>query len=396
MTRMKALAVLVICMAAVGIAFAEEQPAGEKAVKLTAPQIMKQIAPYILSVEGKKADIERIGGNIAIRIEGAGREWMAQAMDSMSEPDRMAVWISESTVMFPLPPQGRGGVVLMGGAAELDDPTVAKIHLPDGKTHEGVKLGKISRLGLGFATVLAPEGFKPSIFKFAPSNVQVGQKIFLVGRRQGEWKFVPFFLEATVNGELPTDEVTFFSLNLSQEILSSECMGAVAVDENMNFLGLVTDIPGKKHSVVLARPDYFMDAIETALDRPDELEPFEAPVIHRPGIVIPQPPQPEENQDEPRAFLGVNVSALTAEKAKELGLEEPMGLLIEKIGEGSPAEMAGLKVNDVILEAGGLILEAPSQLKALIEKHEPGDELEFVVFRDGKQFTLKVTLGKTK
>ncbi len=34
------------------------------------------------------------------------------------------------------------------------------------------------------------------------------------------------------------------------------------------------------------------------------------------------------------------------------------------------------------------------QLKELIDRHEPGAELEFVIFRDGAQSILKVTIGE--
>jgi hypothetical protein len=69
------------------------------------------------------------------------------------------------------------------------------------------------------------------------------------------------------------------------------------------------------------------------------------------------------------------------------------GVKLEGVSEGSPAEKAGLKGGDVIIKFGDLkVLSIEGYMNAMGTK-KPGDEVDVVVLRDGKEVTLKVKLG---
>jgi serine protease Do len=105
-----------------------------------------------------------------------------------------------------------------------------------------------------------------------------------------------------------------------------------------------------------------------------------------------------------RPFLGVRYVLLDEAAAKELQIDVEGGALLtgnEEKGEfsvipGSPAEEAGLKTGDVILEVDGKEVTVDAPLQNLIAKKSPGDEVELKVWRSGEVITLKATLVEAK
>ncbi|WP_376696441.1 DegQ family serine endoprotease [Wenzhouxiangella sp. EGI_FJ10305] len=95
-----------------------------------------------------------------------------------------------------------------------------------------------------------------------------------------------------------------------------------------------------------------------------------------------------------RGFLGVQLQAVSREQADALGLERPMGALINSIEPGSPAEEAGIEVGDVILEFEGTPIDQHSELPPLVGMERPGTESEMTIWRWGERRTVEVTLGE--
>ncbi|HKZ52072.1 MAG TPA: PDZ domain-containing protein [Candidatus Acidoferrales bacterium] len=93
-----------------------------------------------------------------------------------------------------------------------------------------------------------------------------------------------------------------------------------------------------------------------------------------------------------RARLGVQVSDVNAEKARDLKLGEESGALIEEVEEDSPAAKAGLQANDVILSFAGERVRSVQQLRRLVRETPPGRSVAVEVSREGQRRTLQVTL----
>ncbi len=100
------------------------------------------------------------------------------------------------------------------------------------------------------------------------------------------------------------------------------------------------------------------------------------------------------------AFLGVRYVLVTKQLAERETLGVDYGALLRKsqdgpaVSSGSPAEQAGLREGDVILELNGKRIETESTLLNLIAEREVGEVVRLTVFRDGKQLEIRVTLGK--
>ena len=64
------------------------------------------------------------------------------------------------------------------------------------------------------------------------------------------------------------------------------------------------------------------------------------------------------------------------------------------MAEDSPAGKAGLKAGDVITEFDGTEVSTADDVRAILRKHRPDDEVEVVVRRGTKTLTRTITLGK--
>ena len=65
--------------------------------------------------------------------------------------------------------------------------------------------------------------------------------------------------------------------------------------------------------------------------------------------------------------LGLSVRPVTAEEAKALELERPVGLLVTEVSDGSAAAQSGLAAGDVILEANGAAVNTVQAFRAVVE-----------------------------
>ncbi|NPA32991.1 MAG: DegQ family serine endoprotease [Aquificae bacterium] len=93
-----------------------------------------------------------------------------------------------------------------------------------------------------------------------------------------------------------------------------------------------------------------------------------------------------------RGWLGVTIQDITPDIAEAIGIKE--GVLITNVLPDSPAEKAGLKVGDVIVEVNGKKIRDTRDLQFTIMKVKPGTEITLTVIRDGKPIKVKVKVGE--
>jgi serine protease Do len=105
-------------------------------------------------------------------------------------------------------------------------------------------------------------------------------------------------------------------------------------------------------------------------------------------------PQLKKGEEIERGFLGVDIQDLTPELAEYFGLKNTKGVLIPEVHEGSAAEKAGLKPNDIIVEFNGKTVDSAKELQSCVAMLEPGTSVKIVVLRDGKKETLAAELAK--
>lgn len=95
-----------------------------------------------------------------------------------------------------------------------------------------------------------------------------------------------------------------------------------------------------------------------------------------------------------RGYLGLVMSNLSPENARDLGLRDTNGVLIADTLAGSPAEACGLQPGDVVRTFNGRPITDPIQLRTRIADAEIGSEVQLGVVRGGQQITLVAKIAE--
>jgi putative serine protease PepD len=98
-----------------------------------------------------------------------------------------------------------------------------------------------------------------------------------------------------------------------------------------------------------------------------------------------------------QAFLGVSstdVDGLTDAVRQRFGVDGDTGAFVTEVVPGSAADTGGLEVGDVIVEIDGREVAASSDVRDAVIAHEPGDEVDLKVLRDGEERTFTIELGR--
>ena len=95
-----------------------------------------------------------------------------------------------------------------------------------------------------------------------------------------------------------------------------------------------------------------------------------------------------------RGWLGVGIQPVTAELAKSLKLPDSTGALVSSVTDGSPAEKAGLKAGDVIVEFNGERVARADRLPNAVATTPVGHEVTLSIVRDGKPLKLTAKIGE--
>jgi serine protease Do len=101
-----------------------------------------------------------------------------------------------------------------------------------------------------------------------------------------------------------------------------------------------------------------------------------------------------ENGSVSRGYLGVTLDKeFTQRAADTLGLVRPVGARVVAVTPGAPAEKAGLRGDDVVIEFDGKPVEDDDHLMSLVSMTPAESTVEVVIFRGGKRITLRIPVA---
>ncbi|HXX94131.1 MAG TPA: PDZ domain-containing protein, partial [Planctomycetota bacterium] len=109
----------------------------------------------------------------------------------------------------------------------------------------------------------------------------------------------------------------------------------------------------------------------------------------------PKPPFAQKAETPPRkarGFMGVRSDSLADDEKADLKVKS--GIKVVEVVKDSPADKAGLKVDDVITSIDGRAIDSPQEVPAIIQAAGAGTVIKLDVVRKGKKETLEVTLGR--
>jgi serine protease Do len=95
-----------------------------------------------------------------------------------------------------------------------------------------------------------------------------------------------------------------------------------------------------------------------------------------------------------RGWLGVSIQDITSDLAEEFGVKDLKGALVSGVLKGSPAEKAGIKQGDVILEYNGKVVDDTGHLRNMVSQTAIGSTVTVKLLRHKKELEVKVKVAE--
>ncbi|HTY09800.1 MAG TPA: PDZ domain-containing protein [Bacteroidota bacterium] len=93
-------------------------------------------------------------------------------------------------------------------------------------------------------------------------------------------------------------------------------------------------------------------------------------------------------------WLGVSIQDITPKLEKKKNLKDNNGAYVSDVLDDSPADSAGVKAGDVIVEFNGKAIDDAGELLHIVQKTKPGTKTTVVVLRDSEKKSLAISVGK--
>jgi serine protease Do len=95
-----------------------------------------------------------------------------------------------------------------------------------------------------------------------------------------------------------------------------------------------------------------------------------------------------------RGWLGVGIQNISPELAENLDIDKTEGVIVTEIMKDSPAEKAGIEIEDVILAINSEKIKNVTQLSTRVGSTDPGTKIKLKILRGGKEKTVSITIGE--
>ena len=239
-----------------------------------------------------------------------------------------------------------------------------KVILKDGKEFEAVLVGLDSKTDLALIRVEAKQNL-PYVKLGSSANVKVGQWVVAIGS--------PFGLEQTVTAGIVSAK--------GRVIGSGPYDDYIQTDASIN--------PGNSGGP-LVNMEGEVIGINTAIIASGQGIGFAIPVDMAKGIIE----QLKAHGVVSRGFLGVSIQNISKDVAEYYEIDDGQGVMVVEVVPGGPADKAGIRARDIILQVDGRKVADSRALSALIAETAAGKTLAVLILRNGSEMTLGVEIGK--
>ena len=247
----------------------------------------------------------------------------------------------------------------------IKDATEIVVQLTDRRQLEAELVGKDPTIDIALLKVEADD--LPAVTTGDPESLRVGEWVVAIGSPFGFENSVTAGIVSAKGRSLPTDNYVNFIqtdvavnpgnsggplFNLDGEVVG---INAQIYSKSGGFMGLSFAIP----------IDIAMDAVA----------------------------QLKEHGRVRRGWLGVYIQDVSPELAESFGMDKPVGALVARVMDGSPAQNAGLQAGDVVVAVNGEPVRSSGGLPPKIGRLQPGDEAVLTLVREGERRELRVEVG---
>lgn len=249
---------------------------------------------------------------------------------------------------------------VVSGADEI------KVKLSDGREFKGEIKGSDEKLDLALIKIAAKDHL-PVATLGDSDTIEVGEWVMAIGN--------PFGLAQTVTAGIVSAQ--------GRVIGSGPYDDFIQTDASIN--------PGNSGGPLFNAHGEVI-GINTAIIAGGQGIGFAIPVNMAKNIIT----QLKETGKVTRGWIGVAIQPITPELAQSFDLEGEKGALVAEIVKDSPAEKAGIKTGDIILEFNGKKIHEMNELPRLVAATPVGKKVTVKILREGKAEDVPVTVERLK
>jgi serine protease Do len=243
----------------------------------------------------------------------------------------------------------------------VDKATDIKVSLSDGRTFDAKLVGKSPEIDIALIKIEAAG--LPAADLGDSNAIEVGDWVVAIGN--------PFGLSNTVTAGIVSAKGRVVGIGPYDDLIQTDA----AINPG-NSGGPLFNIKGE------------VVGINTVIIATGQNLGFAIPI----SMVKEVLPAIKEKGRPDMGWLGVSAKQVTPEIASAAGLQEPTGAFVTEIVKGSPAEKAGLRRGDVIVELDGKKILDPSELPRMVAFGHIGKTVTLNILRQGKPQEIKVAV----
>ncbi len=267
------------------------------------------------------------------------------------------------------------------------------IRFGDGERVPAELAGRSEELGLCFLRLAGPGPYSALSFEQAP-ELRRGTPLLTASLLPERYGFAPAFHRAAVATVLHEPRLSY---DLDWFVQDAS-VGSPVLDAEGRAIGILTVDRFENGGPSAGGPALPLSLISAATRGKAAGYPVMIPAeAFLEALANPPAWKPETPRE--RAWLGVTLQEVDRKLADYLGIRGPSGILVTSVWEGSPADQAGLRREDIIARFDGRPVVAADQeaIMAFIDRVQArglGAAIELEVLREGRRKTIEVTLGK--
>jgi serine protease Do len=266
---------------------------------------------------------------------------------------------------------GSGFIISSDGYIFTNNHVVEKadkilVKISDGREYEAKVIGTDANTDIALIKI-KPDNSLPVAEIGDSEKVKVGEWVIAIGN--------PFGLEATVTAGIISAK--------------GRVIGAGPYD---NFIQTDASINPGNSGGPLFNMEGKVIGINTAIVAQGQGIGFAIPVNMAKGILA----DLKTKGKVTRGWLGISVQDISDDIAKNLNHKNKSGALVSDVFKGDPADKAGIKIGDIIIEINGKSIKDTHDLLVTIATLQVDQKMNLKAIRDGKEMTFLVTVAERK
>jgi len=246
----------------------------------------------------------------------------------------------------------------------IADADEIKVKLNSGKEYDAKIIGRDPSTDIALIKIKGDPAY--SVVTFGDSkSLKVGEWVMAIGN--------PFGLDHTVTAGIVSAKGRVIGSGPYDDFIQTDASinpgnsGGPLIDLKGNVVGINTAIIASGQGIGFAVPVNMAKSVIKQL---------------------------KEEGEVTRGWLGVGIQDISDEMSEYYGVKDKKGVLVSEVFPGDPADEAGIKAKDIILEVNGQKIESSRELTRIIAGFHVDEVVEIKVFRNGKEKTFNVKIAK--